>query len=45
MRIKYLGRTLKKFGKIVLKKTETKEEGKNVKFKGEKDTFVKNLFF
>ena len=39
MRIKYSGRTLKKFGKIILKKTETKVEEKNSQFKGERDTF------
>ena len=45
MRINNSGRTLKKFGKIVLKKTETKEEEKSIQFKGERNTFPKNPFF
>ena len=45
MRVKYSGRTLKKFGKIILKKTETKVEEKNSQFKGERETFAKNVFF
>ena len=45
MRIDNSGRTLEKFGKIVFKKTETKEEEKSIQFKGERDTFPKNLFF
>ena len=45
MRINNSGRALKKFYKIVLKKTEAKEEEKSIQFKGERDTFAKNLFF